>query len=41
MKKNTLIISLTLLVGLFTISLILMPVDAQAKKNIKVGIIDC
>ena len=40
MKKNTLIISLTLLVGLFAISLILMPVHAQAK-NIKVGVIDC
>ena len=40
MKKNMLIISLTLLVGLFAISLILMPVHAQAK-NIKVGVIDC
>ena len=40
MKKNTFIISLTLLVGLFAISLILMPVHAQAK-NIKVGVIDC
>jgi len=40
MKKNSLIISLTLLVGLFAISLILMPVHAQAK-NIKVGVIDC
>jgi len=40
MKKNTLIISLTLLVGLFAISLILMPPSAQAK-NIKVGVIDC
>ena len=37
MKKNTFI---TMLVGLFTISLILMPVHAQAK-NIKVRIIDC
>ena len=37
MKKNTFI---AMLVGLFTISLILMPVHAQAK-NIKVGIIDC
>ena len=34
------IVSLTLLVGFFTISLILMPATAQAK-NIKVGIIDC
>jgi branched-chain amino acid transport system substrate-binding protein len=40
MKKNTVIISLKLLVGLFAISLILMPANAQAK-NIKVGIIDC
>ncbi len=40
MKKNTLKVSLTLLVGLFAISLILMPAQAQAK-NIKVGIIDC
>ena len=40
MKKNTFIISLTLLVGLFAISLILMPEHAQAK-NIKVGVIDC
>ena len=37
MKKNTFI---AMLVGLFTISLILMPVHAQAK-NIKVGVIDC
>ncbi len=40
MKKNMLIISLTLLVGLFAISSILMPLDARAK-NIKVGVIDC
>ena len=40
MKKNMFIISLTLLVGLFTISLFLMPLDARAK-NIKVGVIDC
>jgi len=40
MKKNTFIVSLTLLVGFFTISLILMPATAQAK-NIKVGVIDC
>jgi branched-chain amino acid transport system substrate-binding protein len=40
MKKNTVVVGLTLLVGLFTISLILMPADAQAK-NIKVGVIDC
>jgi branched-chain amino acid transport system substrate-binding protein len=37
MKKNTFI---AMLVGLFTISLILMPAHAQAK-NIKVGVIDC
>ena len=37
MKKNTFI---TMLVGLFAISLILTPIHAQAK-NIKVGIIDC
>jgi branched-chain amino acid transport system substrate-binding protein len=37
MKKNTFI---AMLVGLFTISLILMPLHAQAK-NIKVGVIDC
>ncbi|MBT8372214.1 MAG: ABC transporter substrate-binding protein, partial [Deltaproteobacteria bacterium] len=40
MKKNMFIISLTLLVGLFTISFCLMPADAQAK-NIKIGVIDC
>ena len=40
MKKNTVIVSLKLLVGLFAISLILMPANAQAK-NIKVGVIDC
>jgi branched-chain amino acid transport system substrate-binding protein len=37
MKKN---IFIAMLVGLFTISLILMPTHAQAK-NIKVGVIDC
>ena len=37
MKKNMFI---AMLVGLFTISLILMPAHAQAK-NIKVGVIDC
>ena len=37
MKKNTFI---AMLVGLFIISLILMPAHAQAK-NIKVGVIDC
>ncbi|MGD8739051.1 MAG: ABC transporter substrate-binding protein [Desulfobacterales bacterium] len=37
MKKN---IFIAMLVGLFTISLILMPAHAQAK-NIKVGVIDC
>jgi branched-chain amino acid transport system substrate-binding protein len=37
MRKNTFI---AMLVGLFTISLILMPAQAQAK-NIKVGVIDC
>jgi branched-chain amino acid transport system substrate-binding protein len=40
MKKNTLIVSLTLLAGLFAISLVLMPANALAK-NIKVGVIDC
>ena len=40
MKKNTVSVSLKLFVGLFAISLILMPAHAQAK-NIKVGIIDC
>jgi branched-chain amino acid transport system substrate-binding protein len=40
MKKNALKVSLTLLVGLFVISLVLMPAQAQAK-NIKVGVIDC
>ena len=37
MKKNTFI---AMLVGLFAISLILMPAHSQAK-NIKVGVIDC
>ena len=37
MKKN---IFIAMLVGLFAISLVLLPVNAQAK-NIKVGIIDC
>ena len=37
MKKNTFI---AMLVGLFAISLILMPAHAEAK-NIKVGVIDC
>ena len=40
MKKNACKASLTLLVGLFTITLVLMPLQAQAR-NIKVGIIDC
>jgi len=40
MKKNTLILSLTVLVGLFAISLIMMPTNVLAK-NIKVGVIDC
>ena len=40
MKKNTVSVSLKLFVGLFAISLILMPAHAQAK-NIKVGVIDC
>ena len=40
MKKNSLNVSLVLLVGLFVISLVLMPAPAQAK-NIKVGVIDC
>lgn len=40
MKKNVLIVSLTLLTGLFAISLVLMPANALAK-NIKVGVIDC
>ena len=40
MKKNTFIVSSVLLVGLFAISLILVPAHAQAK-NIKVGVIDC
>ena len=40
MKRKLFIISLTALVGLFTISLFMMPADAQAK-NIKVGVIDC
>ena len=40
MKKNMFVISLALLVGLFTVSFSLMPADAQAK-NIKVGVIDC
>jgi branched-chain amino acid transport system substrate-binding protein len=40
MKKNTLKLSLKLLVGLFAISLVLMPAHGLAK-NIKVGVIDC
>lgn len=40
MKKNTVVIGLTLLVGLLAFALFLIPVDAQAK-NIKVGVIDC
>ena len=40
MKKNTFIVSSVLLVGLFAISLVLMPAHAQAR-NIKVGVIDC
>jgi branched-chain amino acid transport system substrate-binding protein len=40
MKKNTHNLGLTLLVGFFMISLVLMSAHAQAK-NIKVGIIDC
>jgi branched-chain amino acid transport system substrate-binding protein len=40
MKKNMVSVSLKLFVGLFAISLILIPAQAQAK-NIKVGIIDC
>jgi branched-chain amino acid transport system substrate-binding protein len=40
MKKNAVIVGLKLLVGLFAISLILMPAHAQAK-TIKVGVIDC
>ena len=40
MKKNTVVIGLTLLAGLLAFALFLIPVDAQAK-NIKVGVIDC
>jgi len=40
MKKNTVIVSLKLLVGLLAVALFLMPAHAQAK-NIKVGVIDC
>jgi branched-chain amino acid transport system substrate-binding protein len=40
MKKNTVIVSLKLLVGLLAFSFVLMPATAQAK-NIKVGVIDC
>jgi len=40
MKKNTVILSLKLLVGLLAVALFLMPAHAQAK-NIKVGVIDC
>lgn len=40
MKANACKAGLTLLVGLFTITLVLMPFQAQAR-NIKVGIIDC
>ncbi|MGD8724885.1 MAG: ABC transporter substrate-binding protein, partial [Desulfobacterales bacterium] len=40
MKKNTLFVSLTLLVGFFAISTVLLPANALAK-NIKVGVIDC
>ena len=40
MKKNTLFVSLTLLVGLFAISMFLLPANVLAK-NIKVGVIDC
>ena len=40
MKKNTLNVSLRLLVGLFAISFVLMPAHGLAK-NIKVGVIDC
>ena len=40
MKKNTVVIGLTLLVCLLAFALFLIPVDAQAK-NIKVGVIDC
>ena len=39
-KKNTVIVSLKLLVGLLAVALFLMPAHAQAK-NIKVGVIDC
>ena len=40
-KSNSLSMAgIALMMGLLTISLILMPVQAQAK-NIKVGIIDC
>ena len=40
MRKNTLFVILTLLVGLFAISMFLLPANALAK-NIKVGVIDC
>jgi branched-chain amino acid transport system substrate-binding protein len=40
MKKHSYIVSLSLLAGLFVISLVLMPAGAQAR-NIKVGVIDC
>ncbi|MBW2515281.1 MAG: ABC transporter substrate-binding protein [Deltaproteobacteria bacterium] len=40
MKKNTLFVILTLVVGLFAISMFLLPANALAK-NIKVGVIDC
>ena len=40
MKKKTLFVTLTLLVGFLTICLVLMPANALAK-NIKVGVIDC
>jgi branched-chain amino acid transport system substrate-binding protein len=40
MKKNTVVIGLTLLVCLLAFALFLIPVDAYAK-NIKVGVIDC
>ncbi len=40
MKKNMFLISLVLLVGLFSICFSMMPANATAK-NIKVGVIDC
>ena len=40
MKKNTIVVGLTFLVGLLAVALFLMPLHAQAK-NIKVGVIDC